>query len=638
MAYIGNIFALGIFLLISMVFLSNRYYLTKASKYYLVCLIITLFSAAINTVRIITIEGQMLPAWATNLIATLDFILMIATMASLSLYLICKIIEHINSGKSFFLAKIAIISISSLAILYILLNLAFGHIFTVSDDGVYQNSPLFYLIYLFTLPQIFIVVFDCIKHRKRLSKSVRVALIELIPALIFCFVLKLTHNDISIFMLAVSFTEMVFYLNFLNHRMGVNTLTMLNDGRTFFTEVSRKIKTATPFKAYLIKITNLGIIKQNYGHRAGDEILYLFAFSLEKRFPDAIAFHMYGTTFALVLPYNEDESAKQTEALISLLDKKINYMLHNLELEYIVAEHVWQDEANADTINEKLEYATQIAKETKQKHINCSLDLEVTRLRQKYLINRMQSITALEGFEIWFQPIYSIRKKSFSSMEVLLRLKEKNGTFISPAEFIPLAEKTGQIVPITWFVIKETCRVLSENPALEGIRASINLPMLQLVDTEFEENLNKIVDGYGIPHDRISFEFTERVILDDLDLAEKNMRHLAKSGYTFYLDDFGVGYSNFNCVLRLPLKTVKLDMSLTSTAEKLKENYGLVYVLTDLFHDMGLNVVAEGAETQEQVDLLRAYGVDGIQGYFYAKPMPLTRLLPFLKNNKNKEK
>ena len=161
--------------------------------------------------------------------------------------------------------------------------------------------------------------------------------------------------------------------------------------------------------------------------------------------------------------------------------------------------------------------------------------------------------------------------------------------------------------------------------------------MLHLIDPNFEGRLNQIVDGYGVSHERISFEFTERVILDDLGVADKNMRKLASSGYTFYLDDFGVGYSNFNCVLRLPIKTVKLDMSLTATTEKLKENNSLVCILTDLFHDMGLNVVAEGAETEEQVEMLRSFGVDGIQGYYFAKPMPLDKLKDFLSNQKKPE-
>ena len=109
------------------------------------------------------------------------------------------------------------------------------------------------------------------------------------------------------------------------------------------------------------------------------------------------------------------------------------------------------------------------------------------------------------------------------------------------------------------------------------------------------------------------------------------MKKLAESGYTFHLDDFGVGYSNFNCVLRLPLKTVKLDMTLTSTVEKSSEsNNNIVYILTDLFHDMGLNVVAEGAESSEHVEMLSSFGVDAIQGYFFARPMPLEKLKEFL--------
>ena len=109
------------------------------------------------------------------------------------------------------------------------------------------------------------------------------------------------------------------------------------------------------------------------------------------------------------------------------------------------------------------------------------------------------------------------------------------------------------------------------------------------------------------------------------------MKKLTESGYTFYLDDFGVGYSNFNCVLQLPIRTVKLDMSLTSASAISNDNYGLVKILTDLFHDMGLRVVAEGAETDEQVSILTEYGVDGIQGYYYARPMPINRLIDFLK-------
>ena len=111
------------------------------------------------------------------------------------------------------------------------------------------------------------------------------------------------------------------------------------------------------------------------------------------------------------------------------------------------------------------------------------------------------------------------------------------------------------------------------------------------------------------------------------------MKSLCASGYSFYLDDFGTGYSNFNVIFKLPLKTVKLDMVLTAPNES-PERSDLAKILTDFFHGMGLGVVAEGAETLEQVEHLKDIGVDGIQGYYYAKPMPLSKLKCFLKKAK----
>ena len=448
--------------------------------------------------------------------------------------------------------------------------------------------------------------------------------------------MRIMYPSVSFFVLAIALIELIFFLNFQNQRNGINSLTKLNEGRALFAEINKRIHCDEPFKIYVMKIRNFGSIRQNYSYTIGDEMLYQFSFHLSRLFSYGIPFHMYGTTFSLVLPYEESESEAQTQKLIEFLEKEIKFGEHAIKIDYILAEHVWADEGNVESIYEKLEYATEVAKENKQKYITCTLDLEAKRLRTKYLISRLEKIDLESGYQVWFQPIYSTGKKCFSSMEALLRLREPNGDFISPAEFIPLAEKTGRIKDITWFVLEESCRAMTSTPVLKDVRVSINLSMQQLLDPDFETKLNQLVDGYGIAHEMISFEFTERVIIEDLDAAEKNMNRLAATGYTFYLDDFGVGYSNFNCVLRLPLRTVKLDMSLTATAEKLRENYGLVQILTDLFHDMGMNVVAEGAEYADQVELLTSYGVDGIQGYYFARPMMLDKLTKFLKKENKK--
>lgn len=634
MATVGNAFAIGLIILIAIVFSRNKIFLTEASKYYAICLTLTALTAFLNTMSIISMHSNTFRAWHVILFTTLDYAFSILTTSILALYLVTKISEHSFNAKYMHTANVFLLINFFVYAVTLILNLPFEFYFGINENGRFSDGPLFFVPYLFIIPQILFLFVCCLKNKKGLSKAVKLALLESLTVTIICLVIKLIYKEIIIFLLVVSFIELVFFLAFQRQKMGINGITKLYDSRTFLTEIKKLIKRNAKFKAYIIKLNNIGVIKQNYGHKIGDELLYQFAFSLERLFIGGLSFHLHGLTFAVIVPDDSEDSERSTEKLTDFMENGIIYLEKKLPLDYNIAEYSrHEDESNAEIFYEKLEYAAETAKEYNQKHLCYTLDLEVNRLRQKYLINRLQKISAEEGFETWFQPIYNTETRSFTSMEVLLRLKEKNGSFISPAEFIPLAEKTGQIVPITWFVIEETCKVLAENKVLDGITASINLPMIHLTDKEFEPKLTELVSKYGIQPERISFEFTERVIIDDLELAEKNMRYLESSGYSFYLDDFGIGYSNFNCVLKLPLKTVKLDISLSNASEKTDKN-NLVYILTDLFHDMGLKVIAEGAETLEQVEQMTSYGVDGIQGYYFAKPMPLSKLKSFLESKK----
>ena len=642
MSTLGNYLAIGILIVVTFVFLRNRYFITKATRWFGVCLVFTYVTAITNSLRSYVILNTPESTALTKFAITFDILFSLLTTSVIALYLISKVTEHALKERSDFLrGKIVIGSLYFVFAIIILLNLKFGYIFSVTD-GVYSIGSYWILPYIFIIPQALMVLVCCIVHKKSLSPNVRNSLILCLPLIALCILAKLLYPESSVFVVALVLVELLFFLNFQNRKINTNTLTNLNDGRSFYADVAKRIKSGKKFKAYLIKLNNIGIIKENHGYKVGDELLYHFGVLLRKIYL-ATPFHMYGTTFALVSPYSSEAASKaQTEELLKLLDEKITYKGTEFQLTYSISEHVWEDEASSDAFYEKLEYAVVTARAEKKKLLPCSLDLEIARLRKKYLINRMEAISDDTGYEIWFQPIYSTKKRAFSSFEVLIRLKEPSGAYISPAEFIPLAEKTGQIIPLTWFVIDSTCKAMAQSPELDGMRASINLPMLQLVAPDFEERLNRIVDGYNIPHERISFEFTERVILDDFAPAEMNMRSLCESGYSFYLDDFGTGYSNFNILFKLPLKTVKLDISLTAPGENPRRS-DLAKILTEFFHGMGLGVVAEGAETEEQVEHLKEIGVDGIQGYYYAKPMPLSKLKCFLKkaaeakeNNENK--
>lgn len=156
--------------------------------------------------------------------------------------------------------------------------------------------------------------------------------------------------------------------------------------------------------------------------------------------------------------------------------------------------------------------------------------------------------------------------------------------------------------------------------------------MPQLLDGQFEKKLTDIVDRYGIPRHRIGLEVTERALLENFDTNKATMISMSQAGYRFYLDDFGTGYSNFSCLLQLPFSCIKLDRSLLHNIDVDQSALDMLRTLTVLFHNMGHEVIAEGAETFDQVNTLIDSKLDRVQGYYFARPMNQKDLLAFYKD------
>ncbi|MBO5744809.1 MAG: EAL domain-containing protein [Clostridia bacterium] len=346
-----------------------------------------------------------------------------------------------------------------------------------------------------------------------------------------------------------------------------------------------------------------------------------------------MAFHMNGTVFAVVMRYTYQSVAeKQSGELLDFLDNSIEFGDHRIEMEYILSHYISDgNETTSTDIYEIMEYSIAKGYGMKQKYIRCDQDICKEIERRRYLREKLKKIDSTHGFEVWYQPIKCIKTEKFSTMEALIRLRERDGSLISPAEFIPIAESTGQINSITWFVLEQTCKALKNNSELEGTSVSINLPMSQLMEKGFATRFTGIVDQAGIDHERICLEFTERTIQDNFIQTKNIMQEMTENGFTFYLDDFGQGYSNFNCMLQLPFKVIKFDSCLIHKNEKGEYNFGTIQALTKIFHEMDLTVVAEGAEKIEEVSELIRVGVDRIQGYVYSKPLTEVELVKFYK-------
>lgn len=632
MNFIGDYFALGLIIILALFFFDGKHALNKASKLYMFSLLMTAVTAAIDILTGELMLHAHLPLWIHIAVNSLYFLVGILTTTGIALYLIAKILEHSHVKRCMVAAQIGLAVCLFVYIVIILLNLKTGWLFYFNEQGAYCRGPLNALGYFVTLCQMALVLICYFFTRHNASISLRWVLSLACPLIVICIVLQRLYPDIMLNSFVMAMVHTILFLTYKSQRQGIHVLTKLNDRHRFFESIHARINARSPFQVFLINLKNYGIINQKYGHIIGDEVLHQFAFGLERLFKSNEAFHMNGTVFALLLPYyNQHTAEKHLSDLIMFLEGGVSCSNELIHLEYVAVEYLAnEDEANAEDFYEKLEYAAAKAYKNKEHFIHYTPALGLEMYRKRYLIERLQTVDREHGYQVWYQPIKCLANQEFCSMEALIRLMEPDGSIISPAEFIPLAEETGMLVPVTWFVLEETCRLLHEHPEIEA-NVSINLPMSQLMSPSFLVRLNSIVDSYNLSHRRIVLEFTERSILENFDQVRYVMHQVCKAGYRFFLDDFGSGYSNFNCLLQLPFELVKLDAALIrmDLGNEGQQNLGLTERLIPFIHDNHMQVIAEGVETEALAQVLHTMHIDRIQGYVYAKPMPQDKLIQF---------
>ncbi len=238
--------------------------------------------------------------------------------------------------------------------------------------------------------------------------------------------------------------------------------------------------------------------------------------------------------------------------------------------------------------------------------------------------------TAIEQdeFLVYLQPKFDIKKESIKGAEALIRWNYKNKDFLPPYRFIPFFEKDGSIAKIDDIVLKKVCAALArwkkEGKPLYPI--SVNLSRSRLYNENLIDNLVSIVDSFGVDHNLIDFELTESATYDNMEHMLSVLEDLRSRGFKISMDDFGTGYSSLSLLTQMPIDTLKIDKSfvdtIATTNERPEDIIVLRHIIT-LAKELGFVCLAEGAESKAQVDRLRDFGCEIIQGYYYSKPIPI---------------
>ena len=377
-------------------------------------------------------------------------------------------------------------------------------------------------------------------------------------------------------------------------------------------------------------------INDSLGHAVGDELLRGVAqrLSAAMRPGDTLA-RLGGDEFVALLPDLDDpaEAREVAERLLSVVARPYRVGEHELSLSCSIG--IAASGAVVEQPLELIQQADMAMYRAKQQGRNACQWFTpeiIHRMGDRVTLrNELQEAIEAQAFELHYQPLID-REGRVAGVEALLRWPHPRRGYVSPAQFIPLAEETGQIIPISEWVLTKACEDLRQ---LDGVgqgslNVAVNLSPLQFHRASFLGNLRETLAVTGLPAPQLSLELTEGVLMDDTEGAIATLHALRTMGVGVAIDDFGTGFSSLSYLKNLPIDRIKIDRSFVSEVTNSAEDAAIIQGIISMAHHLGLRVVAEGIEQEQQHRLLLAHGCDLFQGFHFARPMPLEPLLDFL--------
>ncbi len=246
-------------------------------------------------------------------------------------------------------------------------------------------------------------------------------------------------------------------------------------------------------------------------------------------------------------------------------------------------------------------------------------------LREKDFENAMPEALEHKEFMCYIQPKYGAKSRKIEGGEALIRWKSSDFGFVFPDQFIPIAERNGFVVELDFFILEEICKAMRRwlDMGLEPVVISVNQSRMHLSHDDYIWRLREIVDKYSIPYEYIELEITETVFTDNSELLLQIMQKLHDIGFQLSIDDFGSGYSSLNMLKDIPADVVKIDREFFNGTVNSDKGRAVITTVVDLAKKLRMHVISEGVETLAQVEFLDEINCDLIQGYYFAKPMPL---------------
>ena len=386
-----------------------------------------------------------------------------------------------------------------------------------------------------------------------------------------------------------------------------------------------------------IDLDGFKLINDTLGHDKGDDLLREAAVRISActRDGDTVA-RLGGDEFTVIMPNLHD--AKDTplvaQRILDALAKSFDLGGTESFISGSIGITIFPDDAEAaNDLLKNADAAMYRAKDLgKANYQFFTADLNAQVADRLQLKNGLLKALERNEFQLFYQPKVTLSTGKIDSVEALMRWDNPDLGMVSPVRFIPVLEETGMVVEVGKWAIREACQQHCKwiDEGLSPIRIAVNLSARQLREMSFVSVLQNLLDETGVGPDGIEIEITESMIMSDKDTAITALTELHELGIRVAMDDFGTGYSSLSYLRQFPIDTIKIDGSFVADISTSSEDAEIVRTIISMGQTLNKSIVAEGVETEEQLELLRSYKCDQIQGYLFSRPVPgdeLTELI-----------
>lgn len=521
-------------------------------------------------------------------------------------------------------------------------NLFCHNVFYFDQDMVYTRGPLFYGLHFCAFIYLVIGISYLCVYRKVLTREKLLVLMSMYPWNVVAIMIQafIPEYLVEMFLNTIS---LVLVTNVVQRSEEmINPLIGIRSHISFTSDMKKVFILQKPVQIFVAKIVNYHSLLTILGYETCNSLMKQISDNLQESVgTKPVTADLYYLENGLFAVTSENVDSSFFRELTQKFSNEIkgNIQMGKMELELNSCLCVFSCPQDFEEYDKMLSFVNNFFSyfpaDGTVTYLEDEQDKQKTMFQLRNEIDGIVSKAIEENrFEMYYQPIYSIRKKRFLSAEALIRLKDDKYGFISPELFITAAEKNGTILQIGEFVLDSVCSFLAECSQM-GVPVDyieLNLSMKQCMQKDLVDKVFYYIKKYNLTPEQINLEVTETAANTAQDIVEDNICELTKRGISFSLDDYGTGYSNLSRFMSLPFQIVKIDKSMTDKVFDSKMKTILKYNI-QLLKEIGMEIVVEGVENEEVLKQFEEMECEYIQGYYFSKPLPKNEFVEFVKRN-----